>query len=140
QELIFDKLGLTNRTFEHLLPEAYIPQAAAARRANGDPVPGKWHIYPEQATASLWSTPTDLARLMVEMLKSHKGESGLVLSAAMTRQMLTPQTGWMGLGVVIIEEDGWTRFDHPGWNEGFHSYLAGYLGARRCLDDQRGKR
>jgi hypothetical protein len=47
----------------------------------------------------------------------------------MTCQMLTPQMGWMGLGFVIIEMDGWTRFDHPGWNEGYHSYLAGYLGA-----------
>jgi CubicO group peptidase (beta-lactamase class C family) len=129
QELIFDKLGMTNSTFEHLLPEAYVPQAAIAHRDNGDPVPGKWHTYPEQATASLWSTPSDLARLIVEVLKSHKDQSSLVLSTEMTRQMLTPQVGWMGLGYVIVEMDGWTRFDHPGWNEGFHSYLAGYLGA-----------
>jgi hypothetical protein len=43
--------------------------------------------------------------------------------------MLTPQVGWMGLGYMIVEQDGWTRFDHPGWNEGFHSYLAGWLEA-----------
>ncbi len=129
QELIFDKLGMTNSTFENLLPEVTIPQAATAHRDDGDPVPGKWHIYPEQATASLWSTPSDLARLIVEVLKSHKGKSGSVFSPKMTRRMLTPQVGWMGLGYVIVEMDGWTRFDHPGWNEGFHSYMAGFLGA-----------
>ncbi len=133
QELIFDKLGMTNSTFEHLLPEAYIPQAAIAHRNNGDPVPGKWHTYPEQAPASLWSTPSDLARLIIEVLKSYENESGLVLSTEMTRQMLTPVTGWIGLGPVIVEMDGWTRFDHPGWNEGFHSYFAGYLGAGQGL-------
>jgi CubicO group peptidase (beta-lactamase class C family) len=133
QELIFDKLGMTNSTFEHLLPEAYIPQAAIAHRGNGDPVPGKWHTYPEQATASLWSTPSDLTRLIVEVLKSHKNESGLVLSTEMTRQMLTSQLSRVGLGFDIIEMDGWTRFEHPGWNEGFHSLFAGYLGAGQGL-------
>jgi CubicO group peptidase (beta-lactamase class C family) len=129
QELIFGKLGMANSTFECLLPDAYVPQAATAHRDNGGPVPGRWHIYPEQAAASLWSTPSDLARLVVEILKSHQGESDIVLSTGMTRRMLTPLTGWMGLGFAIVEMDGWTRFDHPGWNEGFHSYLAGYLGA-----------
>jgi CubicO group peptidase (beta-lactamase class C family) len=128
QELIFDRLEMPNSTFEHLLPEVYIPQAATAHRNNGDPVPGKWHTYPEQATASLWSTPTDLGRLIVEVLKSHHGKSNLVLSTEMTRQMLTPQVSWVGLGFPIIEMEGWTRFEHPGWNEGFHSYFAGFLG------------
>ena len=47
----------------------------------------------------------------------------------MTQQMLTPQFGFIGLGFVIVEQDGWTRIEHPGWNEGYHSYLAGFLGA-----------
>ncbi len=133
QELIFDKLGMANSTFEPLLPEAYIPQTATAHRSNGDPVPGKWHIYPEQPTASLWSTPSDLARLTVQVLKSYENESNLVLSAEMTRQMLTPQVGWVGLGFPIMEKDGRIRFEHPGWNEGFHSLMAGYLNAGRGL-------
>jgi CubicO group peptidase (beta-lactamase class C family) len=129
QELVFDKVGMTNSTFEHLLPDGYIPQAATAHRVNGDPVPGKWHTYPEQAPASLWSTPSDLARLIIEVLKTHKGESGLVLSTEMTRQMLMPQVGWMGLGYVVDGRDGWTWITHGGWNEGFHSDFLGFLGA-----------
>jgi CubicO group peptidase (beta-lactamase class C family) len=128
QELIFDKLGMTNSTFNHVLPEKFIPQTAIAHRANGDPVPGKWHIYPEQTAASLWSTPSDLACLIIEIFKSCKNESGLVLSAEMTRQMLTSQVSWVGLGFPIIKKDGWTRFEHPGWNEGFHSNFIGFLG------------
>jgi CubicO group peptidase (beta-lactamase class C family) len=133
QELIFDKLGMANSTFDHLLSEAYIPQAATAHRNNGDPVPGKWHTYPEQATASLWSTPSDLARLTVEVLKSYENKSNLVLSAEMSRQMLTPQVSWVGLGFPIMEKDGRIRFEHPGWNEGFHSLMAGYLNTGRGL-------
>jgi CubicO group peptidase (beta-lactamase class C family) len=132
QELIFSRLGMAKSTFDSLLPEAYLPRAATAHRRDGEPVPGKWHIYPEQATASLWSTPSDLARFVVEVLKSDQGESNRVLSAEMTRQMLTPQVSWVGLGFPIIEEDGRTKFEHPGWNEGYHSLLVG------CLDTGQG--
>jgi CubicO group peptidase (beta-lactamase class C family) len=132
QELIFDKLGMANSTFDSLLPEAYIPQAATAHRRGGEPVPGRWHTYPEQATASLWSTPSDLARLVVEVLKSYGGESNLVHSAEMTREMLTPQVSWVGLGFPIIHEHGTTKIEHPGWNEGFHSLFVA------CLDTGQG--
>lgn len=132
KELIFDTLGMANSTFDSLLPRVYLPQAATAHRKNGDQVPGKWHIYPEQAAASLWSTPSDLACLIVEVLKSYKNESNRVLSAEMTRQMLTPQVSWVGLGFPIIKMDGKTKFEHPGWNEGFHSLFVG------CLDTGQG--
>jgi CubicO group peptidase (beta-lactamase class C family) len=128
QEWVLDKLGMAHSTFESLLPEALVPQAATAHRRDGEPVPGKWHIYPEQATASLWSTPSDLARLAIEVIKSYKGESNRVLSLEMTQEMLTRQESWIGLGFPIIEEEGCIKFEHPGWNEGFHSFLVG------CLD------
>ena len=127
KEWIFDKLGMVNSTFDSRLPQALLSQAATAHRRTGEPVPGKWHIYPEQAAASLWSTPSDLARLVVEVLESYKGESNLVLSAEMTRQMLVPQISLGGLGFNVIILDKLTRFGHPGWNEGFHSMMLACL-------------
>lgn len=125
QEIVFSKLGMASSTFDSRLPQAYLPRAATAHRRTGEPVPGKWHTYPEQAAASLWTTPADLARLMVQILKSYKNESNLVLSAEMTRQMLIPQLGLGGLGFNVVIRDGMTRFGHPGWNEGFHSMMIG---------------
>jgi len=125
KELIFDKLGMTSSTFDSKLPEKFIPRAATAHSKSGEPIPGKWHIYPEQAAASLWSTPTDLACLIIEILKSLKNESNLVLSTEMTYQMLIPQIGMGGVGFNIVIKDGMTRFGHPGWNEGFHNMIIG---------------
>jgi CubicO group peptidase (beta-lactamase class C family) len=125
KEFIFDKLGMESSTFDSKLPQAYLPRAATGHRKTGEPVPGKWHTYPEQAAASLWSTPSDLARLIIEVLKSLKNESNLVLSAEMTRQMLIPQIGIGGVGFNIVIKDGMTRFGHPGWNEGFHNIIIG---------------
>ncbi|MGE5124537.1 MAG: serine hydrolase domain-containing protein [Acidobacteriaceae bacterium] len=127
QELIFDRLGMISSTFHHLLPETFLPKTATAHNRSGMQVPGKWHIYPENASASLWTTPSDLARLIVEVIKSYHDASGLVLSAEMTRQMLTPQVNIAGLGFFIIQAGGRTRFEHPGWNEGFHSLVIGDL-------------
>jgi CubicO group peptidase (beta-lactamase class C family) len=125
KEFIFDKLGMASSTFDSRLPQAYVPRAASAHDKTGEPVPGKWHTYPEQAAASLWSTPSDLSRMVIEVLKSLKNESNLVLSAEMTRQMLVPQIGMGGVGFNMVIRDGMTRFGHPGWNEGFHSIFIG---------------
>ena len=66
--------------------------------------------------------------MIIEILKSLKGESNLVLSPEMTAQMLIPQVSiavnWgSGLGFDIVKADGMTRFGRPGWNEGFHSIM-----------------
>ena len=125
EELIFDKLGMASSTLNYPLPDIYTPLAATAHNKAGKLVPGKWHIYPEQAAGGLWSTPSDLARLIVEVIKSYNNESNLVLSMEMTRKMLTAQMDIAGLGFFITEEDGRIRFGHPGWNEGYHSLLIG---------------
>jgi len=128
QEIIFDPLKMSNSTLYYPLPGAYAPQTAIAHNKNGEPIPGKWHIYPEQAAAGLWSTPSNLAQLVIEVEKSHRGESNLVLSMEMTDQMITAQVGIGGLGFNILMPDGRARYGHPGWNEGFHSFVVGELG------------
>jgi CubicO group peptidase (beta-lactamase class C family) len=125
KDIVFDKLGMANSTFASILPQESQPRAATAHRRTGETVPGKWHTYPEQAAASLWTTPSDLALLIVEVFKSLKNQSNLVLSAEMTRQMLVPQMSLGGLGFNVVIKDDMTRFGHPGWNEGFHSIILG---------------
>jgi CubicO group peptidase (beta-lactamase class C family) len=53
QELVLDKLDMAHSTFAQSLPKANSTRAATAHRSNGKPVPGRWHIYPELATAGL---------------------------------------------------------------------------------------
>jgi len=129
---------MANTTLESRLPQAYISQAALSHTRTGKPIPGNWHIYPEQAAASLWTTPSDLARLLIEVLKSHKNESNRILSAEMTHEMLSHQVNigenWdCGLAFNINYTDGMTIIGHPGWNVGFHSILLGCLEAEQGL-------
>jgi CubicO group peptidase (beta-lactamase class C family) len=138
KEIIFDKLDMANTTFDSILPQAYLPRVATGHNKNSKPVNGKWHTYPEQAAASLWTTPSDLACLTVEILKSYKNESNLVLSAEMAREMLAPEVNigvdWdCGLAFNIIQKDGMTIIGHPGWNVGFHCIMLVCLEAGQGL-------
>ena len=125
QEIIFDKLGMKSSTFECPLPEVFEPRAATAHTRAGRQVPGKWHVYREQAAGGLWSTPSDLGRVLVEVIKSSRNQSNLVISQEMTRQLLTAQMGIGGLGFLITYEGDKPRFGHNGWTEGYHSLVIG---------------
>lgn len=48
-------------------------------------------IYPGMAAAGLWSTPSDLATLGIEVQMALKGDTRRLLLPETVHQMLTPQ-------------------------------------------------
>ena len=45
---------------------------------------GKYHIYPEQAAAGLWTNPTDLSKYIIETQLAYAGKSHKVLDQQTT--------------------------------------------------------
>lgn len=66
-ELVFKPLGMADSIYEQPLPSNRRGAAASGHDANGKLVPGRYHTYPEMAAAGLWTTPTDLARFLIEV-------------------------------------------------------------------------
>ena len=62
QRKLLDPIGMTASTYEQPLPDSLADRAASGHHANGRPIAGRHHTYPEMAAAGLWTTPTDLAR------------------------------------------------------------------------------
>src|ERR1700739_4339304 len=94
-------IGMKHSTEEQPRPGALRKNAATPYHGDGKPVEGGAHTYPEMAAAGLWTTPTDLAIYAIEVEQSLVGKANHVLSADMTRQMLTPGMGPWGLGLEI---------------------------------------
>jgi CubicO group peptidase (beta-lactamase class C family) len=126
KELVLDPLGMTRSTYEQPLAEVLLGQAAAGHRADGEPVKGLRHTYPEMAAAGLWTTPSDLARFAIEIMKARSGHQSRTISAATAEEMLAPVLGGYGLGLTIRKEGRSWSFGHGGANEGFKCQLIAY--------------
>ena len=118
-------LGMTRSAYAQP-PSATIRADMAFGHANGAPIPGNYHVYPELGPAGLWTSASDLARLLMDIQASAAGKKGHRLSPAMTREMLTPVKDNWGLGTALYTT-GVARFGHDGVNEGFQSFMVAYV-------------
>lgn len=89
--LVLKPAGMSNSTFAQPLPHERETQAVMGHFADGKEVLGGWHVFPEHAAAGLWSTPTDLANLLLAISRSWRGASSLFLLPETVREMLTPR-------------------------------------------------
>lgn len=123
---VLSPIGMTHSTYQQPLPAALRPSAATPYESDGAAVAGGAHTYPEMAAAGLWTTPSDLARYIVENQRSLQGKANHVLTQGLTEAMLTPGKGNWGLGVEIGGSASNPYFTHGGVNEGFQSEFVGY--------------
>ena len=131
---MFGPLGMEATTFdEPLSPELLTTAASGHRRKRAEedpdrgpvPVEGKAEIAPG-ATGGLWSTPSDLANLAVEVMRAARGESDRLLTPPLARELLSRQIVNEGLG-IYIEGDGETlRARHGGSMIGFVAQMVFY--------------
>jgi CubicO group peptidase (beta-lactamase class C family) len=131
QDLVLGRLGMTSSTFRQPLPAERAAEAATGHDVHGEPLPGRWHIFPQAAAAGLWTTPSDLARFAIGIERSFNGKSDAVLSMATTKEMLTPGLAGYGLGWWVGSTGGRASFSHPGQNEGFLCMLFAYVDTRQ---------
>jgi CubicO group peptidase (beta-lactamase class C family) len=119
-------LGMTDSTYDQPLPEARRGSAAGGHTSDGKLLPGRYHTYPEMAAAGLWTTPTDLAKFLLEIAKARRGESA-VLSKALALEMTTPRKSDYGLGLGLTGQGREAGFGHGGSNEGFRCQMTAFF-------------
>jgi CubicO group peptidase (beta-lactamase class C family) len=125
-DLVLAPAEMSRSTYEQPLPKNLVPSSATPYRNSDQPVKGGAHTYPEMAPAGLWTTPSDLARLAIEVQSEFAGKSSRILSQPMIRQMLSPQKDTWGLGFGLGNSGTTLRFGHGGANEGFRCTLEAY--------------
>jgi CubicO group peptidase (beta-lactamase class C family) len=128
QSRVLGPLGMADSSFEQPPPESRAARLAHAHNGQGTHGAVPWHIYPEQAAAGLWTTPSDLARLAIEVQEAVRGPKGKVLSQASAREMTAPVgTGPFAVGFTVEQKgQGW-YFSHGGSNWGFRCSLVAHV-------------
>lgn len=125
-ELVLGPLGMADSTYEQPLPEGRRAAAASGHRSDGGLLAGRYHTYPELAAAGLWTTPTDLARFLIEIQKGLAGGSEVV-TAETARAMTTVVMGGYGLGLSVRGVGESATFGHGGSNEGFKCQMTAFF-------------
>jgi CubicO group peptidase (beta-lactamase class C family) len=122
-EIVLQPLGMKQSTYEQPLSPERLKSAAAGHDAQGRPIPGKRHTYPEMAAAGLWTTASDLARFALGLERALEGKPGSLLSKEMAAKMVTPVYESYGMGLGIDKRGTASYFSHGGSNEGFRCQM-----------------
>jgi CubicO group peptidase (beta-lactamase class C family) len=110
---VLEPLGMSNSSMRQPL-QSIKGKLASGHTIDGDVIRMDYFIYPEMAAAGLWTTPGDLARMLMAMLDSAEGKEGALLPKPLVREMMTPVQADAGLG-VFINPKGLVHHDGSNW-------------------------
>jgi len=127
EEEIFTPLGMKDSTFRYPLGAEWARREITLHGKEGQPTqPGL--IPSAVAHGGLLTTPSDLARFGIELMRSFNGQSRILLSSGMVHQIFRQET-WVedltafgfpfgqGLGVFLTKDGNNTIVFHPGGND-----------------------
>lgn len=127
-ENVLKPIGMTHSTYAQPPAPGLRKMLASAYNRDGQPIDGKFHVYPEQAAAGLWMTPTDLSNYIIDMQLAYQGKKSKVLNADMVKLHLTPYIDESAaMGTFIENHDGAMYFQHGAGNDGFCGQFFGSL-------------
>lgn len=128
RETVLAPAGMMSSSYEQPITQTLAARAAKAHNGGGRRMGASWHVYPEQAAAGLWTTPSDLARFAMELQKGIRGPKGAVLSQASAHEMIAPTgAGGYGIGVAVeMRGQGW-YFSHGGSNWGYQCHVIAHV-------------
>jgi CubicO group peptidase (beta-lactamase class C family) len=120
--LVLHPLAMSESNFHQPPGAVDLPHIALAYGSNGSPYRGGFRVHPEFAAAGLWTTPGDLIRMVLAIIRSNNGERNAFIDRALARQMLTPVVADAGLGTFINAKG---IFSHGGSNAGYRTLYLG---------------
>ncbi len=134
QDRVLGPLAMTDSTYEQPPPPSRAATFATGYLSDGRPVAGRFHTYPEEAAAGLWTTPTDLARWIIALNDAYEGTSARLMQPTTARAMLTEGLGHWGLGVEVGGTGEDFHYTHDGDDWGFKAvFMAWPKGGRGII-------
>jgi CubicO group peptidase (beta-lactamase class C family) len=99
---VLEPIGMTSSTFASPLTTPWVARAATCYWEDGrSGIPPEKFVEPNLAAGGLWSTPTDLAKFLIEIQREYKGTSHKLLHQETVQMLSKPGLGNWGLGFKI---------------------------------------
>ncbi len=123
-DLVLSPFSMVYSTYMQPLSKDKLSQIAFGYNHHNLQLPGGNNIMPELSAAGLWTTPSDLARFGIEIMKALKSESTLLKQN--TAQLMTTkayENSPYGLGLAVNQSKKGLTFGHGGSNFAYHSNM-----------------
>ena len=136
---IFKPLGL-ERTFfweigeeSRFLSNIDITNCAVGHDSDGKTVKDKRACYPNIEGAALWTTPSELSAVALDLMASYKGIGGTILNADMAGLMMTPygNSDFACLGMFYDSSENF--YFSQGWGIGMQCKMRLYPEAQKGI-------
>lgn len=115
QRAVLDPIGMKDSTFDLPLPPEWAGRAATGYWEDGKSgVPPEKFVEPNQAAGGLWTTPTDLAKFLIEIQREYAGKSHKVLHSRMAQMLAKPGLDGWGLGFRVQGNEENPVLSHEG--------------------------
>ena len=126
--------GMSKSSYDVPFSDQLSTEAATAYLGD-HAIPPRKYYNSNPAAGGLWSTATDMAKLLIELQQEYDGKSSRILKQSTIRQMLTPGPQMMpgmlqGLGIIVGGKPG-ARFMEHGGSGIFHGEMAAYFQSSR---------
>jgi CubicO group peptidase (beta-lactamase class C family) len=125
---LFGPLGMSRSMFD-AAPNAATVNIAHAHDGSGRPValPRGWQSFAELAPSGLWTSASDLARLVTALIASYQKTNGFLPQELAIDMMTSVSPGTFGLGPRLAGEGAARMFHHAGSNDSYKAYIEGNL-------------
>lgn len=128
EEYIFQPMQMKNSTIFSPEDIDKTDAFACGHNKDGTVTNEKYPFYPFAAASGIWTTPTDLSTLVIEIIHSSQGKGKLKLSQKTVQDMISPQgcSKWTGLGVFLDDSNEDLQIYSLGWGVGFQCMMVCY--------------
>ena len=118
EQNLFKKLGMNRSSYVNPLPSGFENIAKAhSSWGNARALPRGYEAMPEMAASGLWTTPTDLSKILLSLMGAYFGDEQAIISQRTAKKMMQPVApSQFGLGPRIKTDK---IFQHGGANDSY---------------------
>ena len=128
-EMVFEPLSMESTTFEQPIPPELMKRKATGYTKDLEPYP--YRVFPFQAAGGVWTTASDMAKMMITLLSDYHHGENMLTSQEMSQTIFRKEIDRYVFNLWNWGED--VVFHHYGSNQGFNCVMYGSIDKKQGM-------